>query len=175
MKPADPALQSIIGQLVETLQEEVRQNQRLVRIVRRKKVTLLREAQNELDSVLRAEREVLTDVATIERDRIQIVAQLGEVLGHPQPSRLRIAELVLHAEPEHRDELLDIREELRDLADELDDLNSVEPLFTRHRQDNVRLFVSPSRWKRGLLAEKGAQDDGAEAGAEAVHDHDAAH
>jgi hypothetical protein len=140
----------MIAQLVETLQEELRQTRRLVRLVRRKKVTLLRDAYSEFDTVLQAEREALQDVALIERDRIQLLTQLGQVLSHAQPSRLRIAEVVLHAEPESRDELLDIREEMRDLADELEDLNSVEPLFTRHRQDNVRLFVSPSRWKRGL-------------------------
>jgi hypothetical protein len=150
MKFDDPAIQSMIHQLVDTLQEELRQNQRLLRLVRRKKDTLLRNAHHELDTLARAEKEVLGDIVTVERDRIQLLTEVGQVLGHPQPSRLRIAEIVLHASPESRDELLDIRDDLRDVADELDDLNSVEPLFTRHRQDNVRLYVSPSRWSRSL-------------------------
>ena len=173
MKAAHQEFRSMIAELLDTLQEELRQNQRLVRLVRRKKVSLLREARTELDALLRAEREVLNDVATIERDRIQLVSQLGEVLGHPQPSRLRIAEVILHADPHYRDELLDIREEMRDLADELDDLNAVEPLFTRHRQDNVRLFVTPSRWK-GAVESRGETPDRRKRGAKVVKEHDTA-
>lgn len=158
MKPEESTLQSMIGQLVEALQEELRQNHRLVRVVRKKKVSLLRDAHSEVDSVLRSEKEVLGDIVTVERDRIQLLSQLGEVLGHPEPCRLRIAEIVLYADPAHRDELLDIREEMRDLADELDDLNSVEPVFTHHRQDNVRLFVSPSRWRSDPVEEDAPPD-----------------
>ena len=154
MKFDDPAIQSMIHQLVDTLQEELRQNQRLLRLVRRKKDTLLRNAYHEMDTLARAEKEVLGDIVTVERDRIQLLTEVGQVIGHPQPSRLRIAENVLHANPEARDELLDIRDDLRDVADELDDLNSVEPLFTRHRQDNVRLYVSPSRWSRSLKCDQ---------------------
>lgn len=165
MRPAaDPALRSMIAQLVDTLREELRQNRRLVRIVRRKKVSVLREALNELDAILRAEREVLVDVAMVERDRIQLVAQLAQVLGAPHPTRFRIAELAPHADPAAREELLEIREELRELASELEELGSVEPLFTRHSQDNVRLYVSPSRWKRGLEAPReGGKTEGAPA------------
>lgn len=160
MRPAaNPALRGMIAQLLETLREELRQNRRLVRLVRRKKVSLLRDAYNELDSILRAEREAVMDAATLERDRIQLFAQLGQVLGHPEPTRLRIADLAPHAEPGQREELLEIREELRDLAAELEDLASVEPLFTRGSQDNVRLFVSPSRWKRGGMGDS-ARDGG---------------
>ena len=147
MRQDDSEFQAIIAQLVDTLQEELRQNHRFLRVIRRKKETLLREAHHELDSILRSEKEVVTDMVTVERDRIQLLNEVGQVLGHPQPTRLRIAEIVLHADPENRDELLDVREELRDVADELEDLNSVEPLFSKHRQDNVRLYVSPNRWE----------------------------
>lgn len=155
MRQDNTEFQAILAQLVETLQEELRQNHRFLRVLRRKKETLLREAHHELDSILRIEKEVLTDLVTVERDRIQLLTQVGEVLGHAQPTRLRIAEIVLHADPENRDELLDIREELRDVADELEDLNSVEPLFSKHRQDNVRLYVSPKRWEHSA----GGHDD----------------
>jgi hypothetical protein len=148
MQAIDPAFQDMLTRLVATLREEARQNQRLLNVVRRKKEHLLGGRHEEMENLLRAEKEALTDVVTMERDRVELMAELGQSIGHPHPTRLRIAELVLHADPENRDELLDLREEFRDLADEMDDLVAVEPIFTRHRQDNVRLYVSPSRWKR---------------------------
>ena len=147
MKADDPVVQDIISQIIEILREEYRHNRRLLQIVRRKKEVQLREAYNEVEPLLRAEREVVTDLVVLERDRIQLVAELGEVLEHPRPRPLRVAEIVLYANPDHRDELIDIRDELRDIADELDSLGAVEPLFTRHRQDQVRLYVSPERWE----------------------------
>ena len=155
MKADDPLVQDIISQIIEILREEHRHNQRLLRIVRRKKEVQLREAYNEVEPLLRAEREVVTDLVVLERDRIQLVAELGEVLEHPRPRRLRVAEIVLYANPDYRDELIDIRDELRDIADELDNLGAVEPLFTRHRQDQVRLYVSPERWEN--LEESGSE------------------
>ena len=139
--------QSLIDQLIETLREELRQNHRLLRVIRQKKESLVREKRGDLERLLRVEREVVTDAVTVERDRISLLTEVGEVLGHANPSRLRVAEIVLHAGPEQRDELLDLREEIRDIADELEALNSVEPVFSHHRQDQVRLYVTPSRWK----------------------------
>jgi flagellar biosynthesis/type III secretory pathway chaperone len=140
-------IEALIGNLVETLNEEVRHHRRLRDVVRRKKESLVGHSGQEIELLLRREREVVTDLATVERDRIALLTEVGQNLGHPTPSRLRIAELVLHARPEDRDELLDLRDEFRDLADEIDGLTAVEPLFTRHQQDHVRLYVSPRRWK----------------------------
>jgi hypothetical protein len=153
MKPSGTQFQALISGLVDTLREELRHNRRLRDILREKKAVRLRNAPHDAEAILRREREVVTDLATIERDRIALLTEVGQLLEHPAPSRLRIAELVHHAFPEDRDELLDLRDEFRDMADEIDDMSSVEPIFTRHRQDHVRLYVSPGRWK-GLLPEK---------------------
>jgi hypothetical protein len=147
MKVNSSEFQGLIDQLIEALREELRQNHRLLDVIRKKKNSLLKEAPGDLDRLLRVEREVVTDAVTVERDRICLLTEVGEVLGHPNPSRLRVAEIVLHAHPEQRDELLDLREEIRDVADEVEALNSVEPVFSQHRQDQVRLYVTPSRWK----------------------------
>ncbi len=152
MKPYDREFQGLITQLVETLQEEVRQHQRLLKVVRKKKDAFLSEVPEELDSLLRVEREMLTNAVAVERDRIALVTELGQWLGHAHPARLRLAELILHADAESRDELLDLREEFRDVADELDDLVSADPIFTRHRKEQVRLYVTPSRSKTLLGA-----------------------
>ena len=158
MKSHDREFQVLIRQLVDTLQEELRQNQRLLKVVRRKKEALSLEGHDELEGVLRVEREMLTNAVTLERDRISLVIELGQLLGHPTPSRLRLAEIMLYADSESRDELLDLRDDLRDVADALDDLTSVEPIFSRQRKEQVRLYVTPSR--SSLLAEAGRAQDG---------------
>lgn len=145
MKSHDREFQALIRRLVQTLQEELRQNQRLIRLVRRKKETRLAAVPEDLDGLLRSERELITNAVTVERDRISLVTELGELIDHPQPSRLRIAEILLYAEAECRDELLDLRDEFRDIADELDDLTAVDPLFAMQRNDQVRVYATASR------------------------------
>ena len=81
------------------------------------------------------------------------MTELGQILNHPAPSRLRLAELVLYACPEGRDELLDLREDFRDLADAFEDLSGVEPLFSRHNAGQIRLFLTPPRSEYGEESE----------------------
>ena len=145
MKTQDAIFQSIVLQLVETLREELRQNQKLLKTIRRKKESCLAGARHDLESFYGIERELVTNVVMVERDRIALVTELGQILGHPSPSRLRIAEILLYVGPESRDELLELREEFRDVADEIDDLVAAEPRFTRHKRDQVRLYITPSR------------------------------
>jgi hypothetical protein len=147
MKRDAKAFQGLIEQTVRTLREELRHHRRFRDLVRAKKESLLRETPQELECLYRKEREVVNDLVILQRDRIALLTEIGQHLGHPTPSKLRIAELVLHAHPEDRDELLDLRDEFRDVADDLDDLGAVEPLFSRHRQEHVRLYVSPRRMK----------------------------
>ena len=145
MKTNDAEVQDLISQLLETMRVELHQNQRFLRTVRSKKEAVVTEAPVDLETLMHVEREMVTNVVTMERDRISVLTALGQVLGHADPSRLRVAEIILHTGPENRDELLDLREEFRDVADELDDLSSVAPIFARHRKDKLRLYVTPSR------------------------------
>jgi hypothetical protein len=145
MRTNEAEVQDLICQLLETMHVELHQNQRLLRTVRQKKDAVLAEGLADLEALMHVEREMVTNVVTMERDRIAVLTALGQVLGHPNPSRLRVAEIILHTGPENRDELLDLREEFRDVADELDDLSSVEPIFSRHRKEKLRLYVTPTR------------------------------
>ncbi len=132
----------LVSTLVDILQEESRQNQRFLRVVRRKRAAIGRGAHNELDGIFRSEKEVLADCVTIERDRVSILLALGECLGERRGRRrLRLAELVIYASPEARDELLDLREDFRDVADELEALSAVECRFARHISGNMRLYL----------------------------------
>lgn len=155
MRVNEAEVQDLISQLLETMRVELHQNQRLLRTVRQRKDAVLAQAAVDVEALLNVEREMVTNVVTVERDRISILTALGQVLGHPEPSRLRVAEIILHTGPENRDELLDLREEFRDVADELDVLSSVEPLFSRHSKEKVRLYVTPSR-SRAVLGESRA-------------------
>jgi hypothetical protein len=137
----DPDFHELVTSLIDTLQEESRQNQRYLRVVRRKKAAIGRGARNELDGIFRTEKEVLADCVTIERDRVSLLLALGECIGGERPRRLRLAELMLYANPDARDELLDLREDFRDVADELEALSGVESRFARHVSGNMRLYL----------------------------------
>ncbi len=136
----DPDFHELVTSLIGTLQEENRQQQRFLRVVRRKKDAIGRGALNELDGIFRSEKEVLADCVTIERDRVAILLALSECLGDG-PRRLRLAELMLYANPEARDELLDLRDDFRDVADQLESLSGVESHFARHVSGNMRLYL----------------------------------
>ena len=137
----DPDFHELVSSLIDTLQEESRQNQRFLTVVRRKKAALGRGAHNELDGIFRTEKEVLADCVTIERERLAISLALGECLGGSGPRRMRLAELMLYASPDDRDELLDLRDDFRDVADELEALSGVESRFARHVSGNMRLYL----------------------------------
>ena len=144
--PQDPSrlnndFHELVSSLIDTLQEESRQNQRFLRVMRRKREAIGRGARNELDGIFRTEKEVLADCVTIERDRLAILLALGECLGGQRRRRVRLAELVIYARPEARDELLDLREDFRDVADELEALSAVECRFARHISGNMRLYL----------------------------------
>lgn len=137
----DGAFHELVTSLIDTLQEENRQNQRFLRVIRRKKELIGRGAYNELDGIFRSEKEILADCVTVERDRVAILQALGECIGRDRPRRLRLAELMLYASPEARDELLDLRDDFRDVADELEALAGVETRFERHVSGNMRLYL----------------------------------
>ncbi|MBN1443141.1 MAG: hypothetical protein JXA90_10550, partial [Planctomycetes bacterium] len=97
----------------------------------------------ECQSCLELEKEAMLDFVLVERERIALLRQIGQELGHRRPSSLRIAELIFHVSPELRDELLDVREELRDQAEELERLRSLSSQLEHHTVGRVTLFLSP--------------------------------
>ncbi len=143
----DDEFHELVGSLIQTLQEESRQHQRFLRVVRSKRAAMSEPDGQNLETILRTEKEVLADCVTIERDRLAILLALGERVGGEsgKPRRLRIAELVSYTHPEDRDELLDLRDEIRDVADELEDLTSGGS-FSRHASGNMRLYLREDRW-----------------------------
>lgn len=141
MHPSCDVFEELISQLIETLHQELHQHRRLLEIVRAKKLGCLGGEVRGRETLLHVEKEILADLVTMQRDRIALLTELGLILKHRTPSRVRIAELVLHSSPEGRDELLDLRDEFRDAADEFQTLAGVEPAFSRHRAGDTRLFV----------------------------------
>ena len=111
-------------------------------VVRRKKSSYLGDCPRNFERLLRAEKEILADLVTVERDRIALLTELGEILGHESPARLRIAQLVLHTSADARDELLELRYEFRDIADEMDTLSGVDPIFSRHHAGQIRMYLN---------------------------------
>jgi hypothetical protein len=155
MRVDNREFEDLVFQLIETLHQELHQHRRLLDVVHRKKQSFVSGRLDLLRGLHDVEKEVLADLVTVQRDRISLLAELGQILGHPSPSRLRIAELIGHASPEGRDELLDLRDDFRDLADELEGLAYVEALFSRHHVGQIRLYVAPPRMDAAPAAREG--------------------
>jgi len=133
----------LTASLIGVLQQELRQNQRLLRVIHARKAAVARGALYELDSFLRSEKEILADCVTFERERTSILRALSETIRGTSAG-MRLAELIGYSWPEHRDELLELREEFRDVAEELEALSGVETRFARHSAGRIRLYLPES-------------------------------
>lgn len=131
-------VETLLG-LLEALDKATR---RLAGLVRARLEAASRGDPDLRERSLEAERDALTDLALIERERVACLSEIGLTLGHRRPARLRLAELVLHVSPLQRDALLDLRESLRDLADEIDLLGAASPSFHRHRFGRICLYFA---------------------------------
>lgn len=145
LRRTDPEFQSLLALLIEVLRKELRLHERVLEAARLRRAMRRSPGQGPLDAALRTEKELILNAALMERDRLSLITELGQILDHPNPPCLRLAELIHHAASEHQDELLDLREDFRDLADAFDDVNAVEPSFAYHRDQNIRLYVTPTR------------------------------
>ena len=130
----------LTASLISVLQQELRQNQRLLQVIHAKKAALARGALYELDSFLRCQKEILADCVTFERERTSILRALSETIRGTSAG-MRLAELIGYSAPEDRDELLELREEFRDVAEELEALSGVETRFARHTSGSIRLYL----------------------------------
>ena len=127
--------------LAGVLGEELKQSERLVRLLRDRLEAELRGDEDRVVYSLEVEREVLTDLVLYERERIACLEEIGLTLGHRQPDRLRIAELSLYTPHDLRDELLELRDRMRDVADELDGIHHAGARMSCRRSGTIRLFT----------------------------------
>jgi len=133
----------MVESLVGLLRQQDRAARRLVRVVRDRVEAELRFDLGAREDLLDAEREVLTDLVLVERERIAALTEIGLILGHRTPSRLRLAELALYTDPGCRDELLEARDRLYAVADELDVLLGASGRLDRSCHGRVTVFSTP--------------------------------
>ena len=137
--------QSEIHQMLENLtsilDQELHHSRKLSAVLRCRVEAEDRDDLNEREQCLVAEKEAMSNLMMVDRERIAAVGELSLTLGCRREKPMRIAELVLYVEPEYRDELLEVRELLRDCADEIESLNNANNRFQRFVATGMELYL----------------------------------
>jgi hypothetical protein len=141
---SEPEFQGMVETLTALLREQLKRTEVVSRLLRKRLEAEARGDLLELEACLEEQAAALFDLVMVERERIAALAEIGLALGHRQPSRMRLAELIHYLSPESRDELLDIREELRDVADLMQGLSNQGSKLERHRLGRVTLYLTPA-------------------------------
>lgn len=137
-------LHLMLDNLSSILDQELNHSMKLSEVLRRRVEAEDRDDFNEREQCMEPEREVLSNLAMIERERIAAMGEISLALGCRRTKPMRIAELILYVEPEYRDELLDVRDLIRDYAEEIEVLNSANPRFQRVCADGMDLYIAVS-------------------------------
>tara|TARA_B100000809_G_scaffold262708_1_gene314269 strand:- start:2154 stop:2780 length:627 start_codon:yes stop_codon:yes gene_type:complete len=134
-------LHLMLDNLTSILDQELNHSRKLTEVLRRRVEAEDRDDFNEREQCLGLERESLSNLAMVERERIAAMGEISLVLGCRRAKTMRIAELILYVEPEYRDELLDVRDMIRDCAEEIEALNSANAGFQRFCSDGMDLYI----------------------------------
>lgn len=137
-------LHLMLDSLGSILDQELNLSRQLCDVLRCRVEAEDRDDFNEREQCMGTEREVLSNLAMIERERIAAMGEISLVLGCRRVKPMRIAELILYVEPEYRDALLDVREMIRDCAEEIEVLNSANARFQRLCSDGMDLYIGMS-------------------------------
>ena len=134
-------IHQMLDNLTSILDQELNHCRKLSAVLRRRVEAEDRDDFNEREQCLVAEKEAMSNLVMVDRERISVVGELSLAFGCRREKPMRIAELVLYVEPEYRDELLDVRELLRDCADEIESLNSANSRFQRFGAAGMKLYL----------------------------------
>ena len=134
-------IHQMLDNLTSILDQELHHSRKLCEVLRCRVEAEDRDDFNEREQSLAAEKETMSNLVMVDRERIAAVGELSLSLGCRREKPMRIAELVLYVEPEYRDELLEVRELLRDCADEIESLNNANNRFQRFCAAGMELYL----------------------------------
>ena len=134
-------IHQMLDNLTSILDQELHHSRKLCEVLRCRVEAEDRDDFNEREQSLAAEKETMSNLVMVDRERISAVGELSLSLGCRREKPMRIAELVLYVEPEYRDELLEVRELLRDCADEIESLNNANNRFQRFCAAGMELYL----------------------------------
>ena len=134
-------MHQMLENLTSILDQELHHSRKLSAVLRCRVEAEDRDDLNEREQCLVAEKEAMSNLMMVDRERIAAVGELSLALGCRREKPMRIAELVLYVEPEYRDELLEVRELLRDCADEIESLNNANNRFQRFAATGMELYL----------------------------------
>ena len=88
------------------------------------------------------EEALLHRVVDEEKQRLLLTEEIGDLLGHPAPSEIRVREMLSHLPPELSGRLSGSRDRLRQSARRLGRRNAEEPGLIEHTLGHIQVFLS---------------------------------
>ena len=134
-------IHQMLDNLTGILDLELQYSRKFTEVLRCRVEAEDRDDFNERELCLVAEKELLGNLAMIDRERVAAVGELSLAFGCRREKPMRIAELILYVDPEYRDALLDVRELIRDCADEIESLNNANNRFQRLSAAGMDLYL----------------------------------
>ncbi len=160
---SDPLRLRVCGEdLCENLDRLRELHEQLLEVLAAKEEALVAVKLDELSSVREEEESLLHKVIDEEKQRLLLTEEIGDLIGHPTPAKVRVADIVAHLPGEISGRLSGSRDRLREVASQLGKQNRTNRALIEHSLGHIQVFLS--RLVNEEMLGAGYASDGHEAG-----------
>jgi len=146
--------------LCETFERLEALHAELLEVLVAKQDALISVESESLGSVREEEENILHQVVDEEKQRLILTEEIGDIIGHPAPSTIRVTEMLDHFAPPLSLRLEESRDRLRDVAVRLGEKNRTNHSLIEHSLGHIQVFLSRLVNEEMMGAQYGA--DGSE-------------
>lgn len=158
----DHRLRMSVEELCEVLGRLEGLHERLLDLLVEKESALTEVRLDDLDELRGREETLIRELIDEEKERLLVTEEVGDLLDHGAPSRIRVSEIVPHLPEDLTERLSERRETLREVALCLSRQNSVNRALIEHSLGHVHVFLSKVMNEEigaGQYDQRGATDD----------------
>ncbi|MHC4934791.1 MAG: flagellar protein FlgN [Planctomycetota bacterium] len=128
--------------LCETLDRLHDLHRRLQNVLTAKEEALVAVEMDRLAEVQKQEEEILHSVVAEEKHRLVVTEEIGDLIGFPRPSSVRVSDMLEHMPGEVGSRLHDSRSRLREIARSLAERNRATRALIEHSLGHIQVFLS---------------------------------
>ncbi|MGE3166164.1 MAG: flagellar protein FlgN [Planctomycetota bacterium] len=138
----DARLRMSVEELCEVLGRIEQLHDRLLETLVAKENALTQVRLDELAELKPVEEELIRGLIEEEKERLLVTEEVGDLLDHEAPSRIRLSEMLPHLPGDLSERLAERRESLREVALCLSRQNAVNRALIEHSIGHVHVFLS---------------------------------
>lgn len=159
--PRDLRLRVCGEDLCETLDRLHELQLKLLEVLAEKEEALVAVEMDKLSTVRDEEEDLLHRVVDEEKQRLLLTEEIGDLVGFPRPSSIRVADMLEHLPGEVSERLHDSRNRLRDSAIALGKQNRTNRTLIEHSLGHIQVFLSRLVNEEMMGSQYGADGHGA--------------